>query len=53
MNQRTIIPAEDDTYFTDWLLDLHSLEGATGEDYDARIWSGVRQTFVQTLVRPN
>ena len=54
MNQRTtIIPDQDDTFFTDWLLDLHSLEGATGDDYDTRIWLGVRHTFVQSLVRPN
>jgi hypothetical protein len=54
MNQRAIsIPDQDDTFFTDWLLDLHSLEGATGDDYDVKVWSGVQSTFVQSLVRSN
>jgi hypothetical protein len=54
MNDRTLVALDtDDSYFNDWLLDLYSLERLSSDNWNERLWTGVRPTYAGILIREN
>lgn len=54
MNERTLVALDkDDSFFNDWILDLYSLERLASENFNERMWSGVRPTYASILLREN
>lgn len=54
MNERTLVALEtDDSYFNDWILDLFSMERRAAGISNDRLWSGVKRTYADLLIREN
>lgn len=54
MNDRTLVALDtDDSYFNDWMIDLFSLERSASDEWNEKMWTGVRPTYSSILIRPN
>lgn len=54
MNDRTLVALDaDDSYFNDWMIDLFSLERSASENWNEKMWTGVRGTYASILIREN
>jgi hypothetical protein len=54
MNDRTLVALDtDDSFFNDWMLDLFSLERLSSDQWNSKMWTGVRPTYAGILIREN
>jgi hypothetical protein len=54
MNDRTLVALDaDDSYFNDWIIDLFSLERCASQEFNEKMWTGVKPTYASILIREN
>lgn len=54
MNDRTLVALDaDDSYFNDWIIDLFSLERHASQNFNEKMWTGVKPTYASILIREN